>query len=92
MCAFPANHALLTKERSVAAIVPESIGRSSPLGSTVVPGSVNFSVFSRNGSDLADDEWRQMICIETSNVSEFAVDLASDQQHTMKALVKTFAH
>ena len=39
-------------------------------------------------SDLADEEWRQMICIETSNVSDFAVDLAPGQQHTMKALVR----
>ncbi len=38
-------------------------------------------------SDFADDEWMQMICIETSNVSDFAVDLAPGQQHTMKALV-----
>jgi hypothetical protein len=29
-----------------------------------------------------------MICIETSNVSDFAVDLAPGQQHTMKALVR----
>jgi len=27
-------------------------------------------------SDFADDEWTQMICIETSNVSDFAVNLA----------------
>jgi isoamylase len=27
--------------------VPESIGKSSPLGATIVPGGVNFSVFSR---------------------------------------------
>jgi glucose-6-phosphate 1-epimerase len=38
-------------------------------------------------SDLADDEWLQMICIESSNVSDFAVDLASGRQHIMKALV-----
>jgi glucose-6-phosphate 1-epimerase len=38
-------------------------------------------------SDFADEEWRQMICIETSNVSDFAVDLAPGQQHKMKALV-----
>jgi glucose-6-phosphate 1-epimerase len=38
-------------------------------------------------SDFADDEWMQMICLETSNVSDFAVDLAPGQQHTMKALV-----
>jgi len=40
-------------------------------------------------SDLADDEWRQMICIETSNVSNFGVDLAPVQHHTLKALVST---
>jgi glucose-6-phosphate 1-epimerase len=38
-------------------------------------------------TDFADDEWMQMICIETSNVSDFAVDLAPGQTHEMKALV-----
>jgi glucose-6-phosphate 1-epimerase len=39
-------------------------------------------------ADFADDEWRQMICIETSNVADFAVDLAPGEQHKMKALVR----
>jgi glucose-6-phosphate 1-epimerase len=39
-------------------------------------------------SDFADDEWMQMICIETSNVSDFEVDLAPGRQHKMKALVR----
>jgi len=39
-------------------------------------------------SDFADDEWIQMICIETSNVADFAVDLAPHQKHKMKALVR----
>jgi len=39
-------------------------------------------------SDLGDDEWTQMVCIETSNVVDFAVDLAPGQQHTMKARVR----
>ena len=39
-------------------------------------------------SDFADDEWMQMICIETSNVSDFGVDLAPGQTHKMKALVR----
>src|SRR5215469_15991608 len=30
----------------------ETAGRSSPLGATVVPGGVNFSVFSRNASGV----------------------------------------
>lgn len=39
-------------------------------------------------SDFGDDEWRQMVCIETSNVSDFAVDLAPGGQHTMNAVVR----
>jgi glucose-6-phosphate 1-epimerase len=39
-------------------------------------------------SDLADDEWMQMICIETSNVSDCSVDLEPGQQHKMTALVR----
>jgi glucose-6-phosphate 1-epimerase len=39
-------------------------------------------------SDLGDDEWIEMICIETSNVCDLAVDLGPGQQHTMKAIVR----
>ena len=39
-------------------------------------------------SDLGDDEWTQMVCIESSNVSDFALDLAPGRQHTLKALVR----
>lgn len=42
----------------------------------------------RSLSDFGDDEWIQMICVETSNVSDFAVDLAPGQQHKMKACVR----
>lgn len=38
--------------------------------------------------DFGDDEWAQMICVEPSNVSDFAVDLAPAHQHTMKARVR----
>jgi glucose-6-phosphate 1-epimerase len=38
--------------------------------------------------DFADDEWKQMICIETSNVSGYSVALAPSQRQTMKALVR----
>jgi glucose-6-phosphate 1-epimerase len=37
--------------------------------------------------DFGADEWKQMVCIETSNVADFAVELAPGQQHTMKAVV-----
>src|SRR5579862_971147 len=42
----------------------------------------------RSLSDFADDEWTQMVCIETSNVSDFGVDLAPGMQHRMTALVQ----
>jgi glucose-6-phosphate 1-epimerase len=38
-------------------------------------------------SDFSDVEWKQMICIEVSNVADFAVVLAPGQQHRMKATV-----
>jgi len=37
---------------SVAVKVVESTGRSSPIGASVLPGGVNFSVFSRNASSV----------------------------------------
>ena len=40
------------EEKSAAAKGVESTGRSSTLGATVVPGGVNFSVFSRNASGM----------------------------------------
>jgi len=39
-------------------------------------------------SDFGDDEWTHMICVETSNVSSFAVDLGPGQQHRMRAIVR----
>jgi glucose-6-phosphate 1-epimerase len=38
-------------------------------------------------SDMEPDEWRQMICIETSNVCGCAIELGAGQQHSMKAIV-----
>jgi glucose-6-phosphate 1-epimerase len=38
-------------------------------------------------ADLRDDEWTQMMCVETCNVSEFAVDVAPGQEHRMKAMI-----
>jgi glucose-6-phosphate 1-epimerase len=38
--------------------------------------------------DFGDNEWMNMICIETSNVADFAVDLAPGQGYSMKAIVR----
>ena len=42
---------------------------------------------SRALSDLGQDQWKGMLCIETSNVGDFAVQLAPGQQHSLKATV-----
>jgi glucose-6-phosphate 1-epimerase len=42
----------------------------------------------RSMSDFGDNEWMNMICIETSNVADFAVELGPGQRHTMKAVVR----
>jgi isoamylase len=49
---FVIDRAVTEGEISAAAKSAESIGRSSPLGATVVRGGVNFSVFSRNASSV----------------------------------------
>jgi glucose-6-phosphate 1-epimerase len=36
-------------------------------------------------SDLGEDEWRQMTCVEASNVLSCAVSLAPGEEHTMRA-------
>ncbi len=36
-------------------------------------------------SDLGDDEWRRMTCVEASNILGSAVSLAPGQEHTLRA-------
>ncbi len=38
-------------------------------------------------SDLGDEEWRTMACVEASNMRVYPVDLAAGQQHTMKTVI-----
>ena len=38
-------------------------------------------------ADLGDDEWKQMICVETSNVLDYAVEVAPGQQHRMTSVL-----
>jgi glucose-6-phosphate 1-epimerase len=38
-------------------------------------------------ADLGADQWKRMLCIETSNVGDFAVDLPPGEQHVMKAII-----
>jgi len=36
-------------------------------------------------SDLGDEEWRRMTCVEASNILSLAVSLAPGEEHTMRA-------
>ena len=38
-------------------------------------------------ADLGDDEWRQMACVEASNILGNAITLAPGAQHTMTAIL-----
>ena len=38
-------------------------------------------------SDLGDDEWTQMACIEASNIRDFAIDLQPGQRHSMQVMI-----
>jgi glucose-6-phosphate 1-epimerase len=38
--------------------------------------------------DFGDDEWTQMVCVEVSNVADFAVELAPGQQHQMQTVYR----
>jgi glucose-6-phosphate 1-epimerase len=41
----------------------------------------------RKLTDLGEEEWPHMLCVETCNVGDFAVSLAPGQQHAMKATI-----
>ncbi len=38
-------------------------------------------------TDLGDNEWRHMLCVEASNVMGYAIELLAGQKHRMKATI-----
>jgi glucose-6-phosphate 1-epimerase len=50
-----------------------------------------WSTGAQSLSDLGDDEWRTMACVEASNMRAYPVDLAPGQQHTMKTVIQVTA-
>ncbi len=42
--------------------------------------------------DLGADQWKNFVCIETTNVAPFVIQLALGQSHTMATLVKVAPH
>lgn len=41
----------------------------------------------RSMPDLGDEEWMQMVCIEASNIRDFAIDLQPGQRHRMQVMI-----
>ncbi len=39
--------------------------------------------------DLGKDEWSQMVCVEASNILDFAVSLAPGEQHILRATISS---
>jgi glucose-6-phosphate 1-epimerase len=39
----------------------------------------------REMTDLGEDQWKSMLCIEAANVGDAAVELATGEQHMMTA-------
>jgi glucose-6-phosphate 1-epimerase len=50
-----------------------------------------WSTGAQSLSDLGDEEWRTMACVEASNMRAYPVDLAPGQQHTMKTVIMVAA-
>jgi glucose-6-phosphate 1-epimerase len=42
-------------------------------------------------ADLGDEEWRQMACVEASNIMSYAVELGAGERHTMTAVLSVAA-
>ncbi len=42
-------------------------------------------------ADFGDDEWSQMICIESANVGDYAIELAPGQSHTLSTVIHAVA-
>jgi glucose-6-phosphate 1-epimerase len=50
-----------------------------------------WSTGAQSLSDLGDDEWRTMACVEASNMRAYPVDLAPGQRHIMKTVIQAAA-
>jgi|SRR5580704_15993513 glucose-6-phosphate 1-epimerase len=83
------DRAYLNTQRAIE-LVDRSLGRRIRI---VKENSLTTVVWNRwkqkaqGMSELGDNEWTRMICLETSNVCDFAVDLAPGQQHRVNAIV-----
>ena len=42
-------------------------------------------------ADFGDDEWPEMLCVETANAADNAVAVAPNHTHTMQAVISVQA-
>jgi glucose-6-phosphate 1-epimerase len=55
--------------------------------------TVVWNPWSTGAQSMADlgDEWRKMVCVEASNIRDFAVDLTPGERHTMRTIIHVAA-
>ena len=39
-------------------------------------------------ADFGDDEWPGMLCVESGNITPNAIELAPEESHTMRVVIK----
>ena len=70
---------------------PEEDGRAIVVGKSGSRSTVVWNPWidkSKRMADFGDDEWPRMVCIETANVADNAVNLAPGAKATMSATLK----
>jgi glucose-6-phosphate 1-epimerase len=83
------DNAFLNTQNAVDLIDPK-IGRRIRLQKTNSSTTVLWNPWREGASrlrDLGEDEWKQFVCVEASNIIESAVTLAPEQEHKMTAVL-----
>jgi glucose-6-phosphate 1-epimerase len=47
-----------------------------------------WSAWAERTADFGDDEWQRMLCVESGNIGEDAITLASDAEHQTRVIVR----
>jgi glucose-6-phosphate 1-epimerase len=85
----PADNAYIDS-RSAVEFVDPALGRVVSTGKENSSTTIVWNPWRQGAAklaDLGDEEWRQMICVEASNILEGAISLDPGEEHTMHAEV-----
>jgi glucose-6-phosphate 1-epimerase len=83
----PTDNAYLNAQ-SAAELVDPILGRTLRTGKENSRTTIVWNPWQQGAaslSDLGDDEWQQMTCVEAGNILGSAVSLAPGEEHTMRA-------